>query len=152
MPFFSKKMPSPFDSALTQHQQFLTKLPPQSQQSQPIYPWSAHVPQSRSSLPPSSRHSHALSTTATVSGDLFLFGGHVQSRSNSASNDLYTFSTRDFSITPLKTSGQAPNPRYGHRAMFTSTALLIWGGLTNYSNQMNSENQCDDSTSARWIF
>ena len=144
MPFFSKK-PSSSNSTFTQQQQLPTEFPLQSQQSQPIYPWSAHVPQSRSSLSASSRHSHALSTTATVSGELFLFGGHVN-RSNSASNDLYMLSTRDFSITPLKTSGQAPSPRYGHRAAFTSTALLVWGGLTNYSDQRNAVNLFDDDS------
>ena len=48
------------------------------------------------------------STTATVACELFLFGGCAQG-SKSASNDLYTFSTRDFLITLEKTSGQGPD-------------------------------------------
>ena len=119
-----------------------TLTPPRSHAS--VYPWSAHVPPSRSSLSPLPRHAHTLSTIATVAGELFLFGGCVPS-SDSASNDLYTFSTRDFSMTLLKTSGKTPDPRYGHRAAFTSTTLLIWGGVTNHSDQ-NEENQCDDDS------
>jgi len=38
-------------------------------------------------------------------------------------------STRDFSATLLKTSGDVPSPRYGHCAAFTSTTLLILGGM-----------------------
>ena len=48
-------------------------------------------------------------------------------------------------MTLLKTSGKTPDPRYGHRAAFTSTTLLIWGGVTNHSDQ-NEENQCDDDS------
>ena len=148
MSFFSqKKKPSPSKSAPTQFGRKQLLLQPQSQekqQSQPDYPWSAHVPPSRSTLSPLPRDSHSLSTTATAAGELFLFGGYVQS-SESASNDLYTFSTRDFSTTLLKTSGQAPNPRYGHGAAFASTTLLIWGGVTNHSDR-NAENRCDDES------
>ena len=140
MPFVSKKKPSPSNSALTQQQPSPTKLPSQPQQSQPIYPWSAHAPPSQSSLSPLPRDCHTLSTTVTVAGELFLFGGYAQS-SDTASNGLYTFSTRDFSITLLKTSGQAPSPRYAHGAVFSSTTLLIWGGVTNHSKK-----RCDDDS------
>ena len=142
--FSKKKKPSSSNSAPTQRQ-FPTESPSQyqlNQQSQTIYPWSIYSPGQSPS--PSSRHSHSLSTTATVAGELFLFGGYAQS-SKSASNDLYTFSTRDFSITLLKTSGQAPSPRYAHRAAFTSTTLLIWGGLTNHSHR-NAESSADDDS------
>ena len=75
------------------------------------------------------RYAHSLSTTSTAAGELFLFGGYVYS-SESASNDLYMISMRDFSATLLETSGDVPNPRHGHRAAITSTTLLIWGGTT----------------------
>ena len=145
MSFFSKKKkPSPSNSAPTQQQQFPTTESPsqyqQNQLSQPIfYPWSTYSPGQSPS--PSSRHSHSLSTTATVAGELFLFGGYAKC----ATNDLYMFSTRDFSITPLKTSGQAPSPRYAHRAAFTTTTLLIWGGLTNHSHR-NAVSSADDDS------
>ena len=146
MPLFSrKKKHTPSKSALTQFGGKQLLLQPQSQEkqlSQPVYPWSAHVPPS--SLSPLPRDSHSLSTIATAAGELFLFGGYVQS-SESASNDLYTFSTRDFSTALLKTSGQAPNPRYGHGAAFDSTILLIWGGVTNHRDR-NAENRCDDDS------
>ena len=148
MSFFKKRKPSRSNSAPAQQQQFPTKSPSpsqQKQQSRPICPWSAHAPSFTQSLSPFPRHAHALSTTATVAGELFLFGGYVQS-SKSVTNDLYMFSTRDFSITPMKTSGQAPNPRYGHRAAFTNTTLfIIWGGVTNRSDR-NAENRCDDNS------
>jgi hypothetical protein len=81
-----------------------------------------------------------------AAGELFLFGGYVQ-RSGSPSNDLYVISTRDFSITPLQTSGNlnAPSPRYAHRAVFTTTTLLIWGGVTHFSGQKAQNKASDDS-------
>ncbi|SRR6266478_493919 len=101
--------------------------------SQPVYPWSANAPSLGHwhSPSPFPRHSHALSTTATAAGELFLFGGHAH---GSPDNDLYVFSTRDFSTTLLRTSGETPSPRYAHGAALTSTLLLIWGGLVNVNN------------------
>ena len=146
MSFFKKK-PSPSNSASTQQQQFPSKSPSpsqQKQQPQPIYPWSAHTPSSTQSSSPFPRHAHALSTTATVAGELFLFGGYIQS-TKSVINDLHMFSTRDYSTAPMKTSGQAPNRRYGHRAAFTNTTLLIWGGVSNRSDR-SAENRWDDDS------
>ena len=129
-------------SQLTQRQQFPIRPQSQSnsQQSQPIHPWSAHTPAFRQS-PPSTfpRNSHALSPTATAAGELFLFGGYVYSAS-STSNDLYVISTQDFSITPLQSSGDVPSPRYGHRAVFTNTTLLIWGGIQSINDQSAPDN------------
>ena len=50
-------------------------------------------------------------------------------------NDLYVISTRDFSTTLLKTTGDVPRGRYGHRAVLTSTTLLIWGGWTGSTQE-----------------
>ena len=61
------------------------------------------------------------------------------------SNDLYVFSTRDFSTSLLQTSGDVPSPRHGHRAVLTSTTLLIWGGRTGLSNQ-NVQSQTNDDS------
>jgi hypothetical protein len=110
-----------------------SQSPQDKQQSQTIYQcqWSAHTPPSGPSPSPFYRNAHTLSTSVTSAGDLFLFGGLVH-RSQSPSNDLYVISTRDFSTTPLKTSGDVPDPRYGHGAVLTSTFLLIWGGVTNF--------------------
>src|SRR6266478_1861541 len=106
--------------------------------SQPVYPWSAHAPRLGQSPSPFPRNSHALSTTATAAGELFLFGGYAH---GSARNDLYVFSTRDFSTTLLPTSGETPSPRGAHGAVLTSTLLLVWGGFTK--NVQNPD--CDDS-------
>jgi hypothetical protein len=104
--------------------------PQERQQSQPVSPWSAHAPPSGQSPSPFPRNAHSLSslsTSATASGELFLFGGYVY-KSRTPNNDLYVISTQDFSTTLLKTSGDVPSPRYGHCAVLTSTTLLIWGG------------------------
>jgi hypothetical protein len=136
-------------SQVTQQLQFPTnsqsqshsQSPQQTQQSPPVCPWSTHAPPFGQSPSPFLRDGHVLSTNATAAGQLFLFGGYVQ-RSRSLSNDLYAFSTRDFSTTLLQTSGDIPSPRYGHRAVLTSTILLIWGGMTNQNAQYQSD---DDS-------
>src|SRR6266446_4445028 len=129
MPFSSKKKHTPSNSApaigLASH-------------SQPVNPWSAHAPLGHSpSLFP--RFGHTLSTTATPTGEFFLFGGYAH---GSDRNDLYVFSTRDFSTTLLQTSGETPGPRVGHGVALTSTLLLVWGG---WSDSMNVQNFYDDS-------
>jgi hypothetical protein len=141
-------------SQVTQQLQFCTNSQSQSQshlqsldekqQLQPVCPWSAHAPPFGGSPSPFLRNALALSTSATAAGELFLFGGYVQ-KSRSPSNDLYVFSTRDYSTTLLQTSGDIPSPRFAHRAVLTSTTLLIWGGTTDFSDQ-NAENQSDDDS------
>ncbi len=111
--------------------------------SQPVNPWSAHaLPLVGQSPSPFPRYDHALSTTATATGELFLFGGYPH---NSPSNDLYVFSTRDFSTALLRTSGETPSPRGGHGAALTSSHLLVWGGLTNFGGK-NMQNQDHDDS------
>src|SRR6267154_2937834 len=118
--------------------------PQEEPKSQPVCPWFAHAPPSGQSPSPFPRDSYALSTSATAAGELFLFGGIPRSRIRSPSNDLYVFSTRDFSTTLLQTSGDVPNPRFGHRAVFTGTTILIWGGgAPNFSDE-NAQNQSYD--------
>ncbi|KAI0283607.1 hypothetical protein BGY98DRAFT_1093710 [Russula aff. rugulosa BPL654] len=115
----------------------------ENQQPQPVCPWFAHSPTFGPfgrSQSPFLRHFHTLSTSTTA-GELFLFGGYVHS-SRLRSDDLYVISTRDFSTKRLQTSGDDPSPRYGHRAVLTSTTLLIWGGMTFQYGQYQSD---DDS-------
>ena len=140
-------------SQVTQQLQFPTNSqsqsqshlqPPQeTQQSQPVCPWSTHAPPFRQSQSPFFRSSHALSPSATATGELFLFGGYAQSKY--PSNDLYVISTRDFSTTFLQTSGDVPSPRYGHRAVLTNTILLIWGGITSFGDRSSEDRSNDDS-------
>src|SRR5258707_6228436 len=77
------------------------------------FPWSAHAPILGRSPSPFPRGAHALSTSATATSQLFLFGGYSL-RTKSPSNDLYVISTRDLSTTLLATSGDVPCPRFGH--------------------------------------
>ena len=112
------------------------------QQPRPVCTWSAHAPQPGLSPSPFPRYCHALTATATAAGELFLFGGYVH---GSASNDLYVFSTTDFSTTLLQTSGKVPSPRAAHGAALTSTSFLIWGGMTNSSDQNVLNQRQDDS-------
>jgi hypothetical protein len=95
-----KKKHSPSNSAPA------NGLASQTQQSPPLYPWSAHSPPSGQWPSPFPRRFYALSTTATATaGELFLFGGQTHDRSTH--NDLYVISIRDFSTTLLQTSGYA---------------------------------------------
>ncbi|KAG1867304.1 hypothetical protein DFJ58DRAFT_130942 [Suillus subalutaceus] len=138
-------------------------LPSQSQQQPPIgtqqpqqrpsYPWSVQrlllppplvipkpdviAPTSPSPLP-FPRYGHALPATATVSGDLYLFGGLVR---EIAYNDLYLFSTRHLSATLVQTSGDIPSPRVGHASAIVSSIIIVWGGDTTFTDQ--SEKQDD---------
>ncbi len=105
------------------------------------FPWSAHAPILGRSTSPFPRGAHALSTSATATGQLFLFGGYSL-RSKSPCNDLYVISTRDLSTTLLKTSGDVPSPRFGHSAVLHNTTLLIWGGQTD----KNAENRSNDDS------
>ena len=140
-----KKKHSPSNSApanTKSHSQSHLQSPQKTQQSQPLYPWSAHTPLFGQSPSPFLRILYALSTGATTTGELFLFGGVTPDR---VCNDLYMISTRDFSTTLLKTSGDIPDPRAAHRAVLTSTTLLIWGGRTDFSDQNAQNKNRDDS-------
>src|SRR6267154_3897297 len=80
-----------------------------TQQPRPVCIWSEHAPQFGLSPFPFPRFHHTLTATATVAGELFLFGGYVP---GCASSDLYVFSTQDFSTNILPTRGEVPSPRY----------------------------------------
>ena len=133
-------------SQATQQQQFPIRSQSQStpqssqqnHQSQPICPWSAHTPPFGRSQSPFPRSSHALSTAPNTPGKLFFFGGYVHS-SRHANNDLYVISTQNFSTTLLQTSGDVPDPRYAHGAVFTGTTLVVWGGVLR-------KHQCNDDS------
>ena len=112
--------------------------------SQPVYLWSAHSPPLGQSPSPFPRSHHALSTSATAAGELYLFGGYDHG-SKTPSNDLYVISTRDFSSTLLQTSVDVPSPRFGHTAVVTDTTLVIWGGGTDFSGQNGQNTSNDDS-------
>jgi len=114
----------------------------QDQQPGPVCTWSAHAPQSGPSKSPFPRHYHALSATATTAGEWFLFGGYAQRHKR---NDLFVFSTQDFSTTLLQTSGEVPSPRVGPTAVLIGTTLLIWGGRSGYGNENVLNEREDDS-------
>jgi hypothetical protein len=106
------------------------------QQPQPDHLWSVLRPTFRSKgFPPStspspfSRHSHILSTTAA--GELLFFGGRAH---GSLRNDLYVVSTRDYSVTFLKTTGEVPSPRFLSAGVLVNNVLLIFGGATEVDN------------------
>ena len=145
-PASSQRLQFPIKSPSQSRLQSPLQSPQEKQQSQPVCPWSAHAPPFGQAPSPFLRESHALSTSATAAGELFLFGGYVH-RSRSPSNGLYVISTQDFSTTFLKTNGDVPSPRYGHRAVLTSTTLLIWGGQTDSDfSDKNAQNQSNDDS------
>jgi hypothetical protein len=161
MSFSSQKQPNfesaPADGLASRHDQANQQLqfptrsqsqsdlqsPQQTQQSQPVCPWSAHAPPFGQSPSPLPRHAHTLSTSATAGGKLFLFGGYVPG-SKALSNDLYVISTQDFSTTLVQTSGDVPSPRFGHCAVLTGATLVIWGGTTAPFSFRNALNQSND--------
>jgi hypothetical protein len=113
------------------------------QQSGPICRWSARglnllSPSffgTNTAPSPLRRSGHAIPATTTAAGELFLFGGIVPNSRDTARNDLYVFSTRDLSVTLLKTNGEVPTPHFGHAGALIGDDLLIWGGATNTSEQ-----------------
>ena len=105
-----------------------------TQQPLPLCQWTIHAPQS--GLFP--RSGHTLTATGTAASKLFLFGGYY-GRNPCASNDLYMFSTQDFSTTLWQTSGDVPAPRRAHGAALIGTTLLICGGKTDSRNVLNHD-------------
>ena len=106
-----------------------------TQQPQPVCTWSSHAPQCGSSPLPFPRSSFTLTKTATAAGEGFLFGGFIGHVNRCASNDLYVFSTQDFSTTLLQTSGEVPTPRGVHGAALIGTTLLICGSTSGFSDE-----------------
>jgi hypothetical protein len=99
------------------------------------------VPPTSPSPSPFPRYGHALPSSATQNGDLFLFGGLVR---EAACNDLYLFSTRDLSATLLQTGGEIPSPRVGHASALVSSVLIVWGGDTKTDPKSNPTDKQDD--------
>ena len=126
--------PFPYKSQSTSHRM--------NQQPQLVCTWSAHASPFGPSPSPFPRSSHALTATATAANELFLFGGYAQ---GSPRNDIYVFSTRDFSTTLLQTSGDVPSPRTSHGAVLTGNSLLTWGGITNFKDRHKPNQQQDDT-------
>src|SRR6266852_4941159 len=140
----TQRLQFPTNSQSQSRSQSPLQSPQEKQQPQPNCPWSAHAPPPGQSPSPFLRHAHALSTSPTTAGELFLFGGCAH-KPRSPSNDLYVFSIQDFSATLVQTSGDVPSPRFAHRAVLTSTTLLIWGGSTDLSDE-NAQNQTNDDS------
>ncbi len=109
----------------------------------PVNLWSTHAITRSETIFPLYLYGHALSTTATVTSELLLFGGYV---GGIPSKTLYVLSTQDFSMTTLKVdfAGEHPTARYAHGVAFTSTLLLVWGGLAVSSPHRKCEDY-DDS-------
>ena len=141
---------SPVTSAPQQQQQ------QQQQPRQPTYPWSQRklnlnppvtlprpgvAPPQTPSPSPFPRYGHALPSTATASGELFLFGGLVREQ---VRNDVYLISTRELSATMLQTTGEVPSPRVGHASALVGSVLIVWGGDTKTNNKSKPADSHDD--------
>jgi hypothetical protein len=129
----------------------VTSASQQQQPRQPTYPWSQRKlllnppvvlpkpgvsPPQTPSPSPFPRYGHALPTTATNSGELFLFGGLVHGE---VQNDVYLISTRELSATMLQTTGEIPSPRVGHASALVGSVLIVWGGDTKTNNKSNTD-------------
>ena len=113
----------------------------------PDHPWSVLRPRfcrrGVSPFPspsPFPRYGHTLSITAT--NELLFFGGYAH---DSLRNDLYVLSTRDCSVTFLKTSGEVPSPRFISASALFCNALLIWGGAMKLDDKGGPTGPYDDS-------
>lgn len=141
---------SPVTTASQQQQQ------QQQQPRQPTYPWSQRklnlnppvtlprpgvAPPQTPSPSPFPRYGHALPSTATASGELFLFGGLVREQ---VRNDVYLISTRELSATLLQTTGEIPSPRVGHASALVGSVLIVWGGDTKTNNKSKPGDSHDD--------
>ncbi|KAJ7596845.1 hypothetical protein C8J56DRAFT_918475 [Mycena floridula] len=133
-----------------------TTQPQAPAQQRQTFPWAARrivlpppivlskpgvVPPTSPSPSPFPRYGHALPATSTASGDLYLFGGLVR---ESARNDVYLFSARDFSATLLQTGGEIPSPRVGHASAIVSNVLIVWGGDTKADLRAKPNDKQDD--------
>ncbi|KAH7930538.1 galactose oxidase [Leucogyrophana mollusca] len=145
--------PQSLNSSPSQPQQESSQPP---QQQQPAYPWSVQsllllppatipnpgvAPSTSPSPPPFPRHGHTLAATASENGDLYLFGGCVR---ETARNDLYVFSTRDYSATLVQTTGEIPSPRVGHASALADNVLIVWGGDTKTDPTSKPTDKQDD--------
>ncbi|EKM49887.1 uncharacterized protein PHACADRAFT_214403 [Phanerochaete carnosa HHB-10118-sp] len=125
-------------------------------QQRPAYPWSRHrlnlpppvvvlklgdAPPAAPSPSPFPRYGHSLPTSATATGELFLFGGLV---GETTRNDLYLFSTQDLSSTLVQTRGEIPSPRVGHASAIVGSVLFVWGGDTKTNDSTKSTDKQDD--------
>ena len=99
------------------------------------------VPPTSPSPSPFPRYGLALPATSTPTGDLYIFGGLVR---ESARNDLYLFSAREYSATLLQTGGEIPSPRVGHASAIVSNVLIVWGGDTKTDVKARMNEKQDD--------
>ncbi|KAK0246372.1 hypothetical protein EDD85DRAFT_54859 [Armillaria nabsnona] len=129
---------------------------PQQQSPRPSFPWSARrlalappivfnkpgiAPPTSLSPSPFPRYGHALPTTSTSNGDLYLFGGLVR---ETPKNDLYLFNTRDYVASLVQTEGDIPSPRVGHASAIISNVLIVWGGDTKTDARARYSDRQDD--------
>ncbi len=137
---------------------------PRQVQQQVVYPWSQRqlvlepprfldatrqAPPGTLSPSPFPRYGLAANSTASATGEVYLFGGLVR---ESVKNDLYTVHVERVSQPPVlatggivpgappppgsvsatlvQTMGEIPPPRVGHATVLVSNVLILWGGDT----------------------
>lgn len=133
------------------------RIQPPPQYKDVVWPWSTHAlvleppeslptpnvkPSTAPSPSPFPRYSHSISSTATDDGDLILFGGLVDGVS---SNDVYAVSIRDGRTRLIETTGDIPDPRFGHACIIIGNMLLIWGGDTRHAKNAHERVVLDNS-------
>ena len=115
---------------------------------------------------PFPRYGHAANTTASSTGDVYLFGGLVR---ESVKNDLYTVNVSAVTQPPTKgapgsapgtvslggvtatlvqTTGEIPPPRVGHATILVSNVLILWGGDTKVRAD-DKQDEVDDELQKR---
>ncbi|CAD6927358.1 unnamed protein product, partial [Tilletia controversa] len=103
------------------------------------------APPGAGSPSPFPRYGLAVNSTASASGEVYLFGGLVREL---VKNDLYTLrldsasannSSAAVSAELVQTTGEIPPPRVGHATVLVSNVLILWGGDT----KVNAEDTQD---------
>lgn len=155
-PASSQMQPAPSQGPPASEQQGMASVSQQGSSRPPTWPWSARrlafpppetlpkpgvAPPTAPSPSPFPRYGHAMPTTATTNGELYLFGGLVR---ETVRNDLYQFNTRDLAARLIQTGGEIPSPRVGHASAVVSSVLIVWGGDTKTDSKSKATDQQDD--------
>ncbi|CAE7055308.1 unnamed protein product [Rhizoctonia solani] len=96
--------------------------------------------------PPLPRFGHSSTMEPNPAGEIFIFGGRVNVY-DQFKNDTWSIKlSRDTGVWPqlggtsantkmvatlVKTSGDAPTPRIGHKSVLVDESLIVWGGVTS---------------------
>ena len=98
-----------------------------------LYPWSRHdLSLTEKGHSPFPRYGHAANAVASKEGDVYLFGGLIDSEDIKGDLWMVEAGSGSFHCYPLRhdPEGPAPGPRVGHASLFIGNAFILFGGDT----------------------